>query len=63
MTLLRLTGKGGTHIYDSEIWTNEEARQDYMGQTGHDPEGTNEYAFDALDGRELVKWVQTGETN
>lgn len=63
MNMLRLQGKGGVQVYDSKIWTEEEARADYLSITGYEPnKPCHTYSFDVLPAQELIDWVRAGVT-
>jgi hypothetical protein len=60
--LLRLSGKAGIQIYSTDCYTLDEARADYLGESGYEAgEQTAEFGFDACTGDELTRFIRTGE--
>lgn len=61
MEILRISGKGGTQIYDAAVWTKEESIEDYTDQTGEIPDPLiHTQVFDAMTGRELISFIRNG---
>lgn len=61
MGLLRLTGPEGTRIYDTNKWTREEAKEDYIDSTGEEAdEKVQVFCFDVCTGSELDCFIKFG---
>jgi hypothetical protein len=58
MGLLKVVGAEGARFYDTKLWTEAEAKQDYVDSTGEEPRTeTHEFKFDVCTAPELIDFM------
>jgi hypothetical protein len=61
MNLLRLHGKGGIQLFDADVWSEGEAREDYLELSCFNADTkTHEIKFDVLSAYQINLFVKSG---
>tara|TARA_B110001454_G_scaffold54930_2_gene53694 strand:- start:400 stop:579 length:180 start_codon:yes stop_codon:yes gene_type:complete len=57
MIIVKLSSPAGSNIYDPNIWTEQEMKDDYIDTFGVESTKRSSFHFDVIKGSELTEWI------